>query len=89
MDEVFGIAAFRSRQQVMNFEGALRRAGLRVKVISTPRDVAVGCGLSVRFPVQDMPVAAQVYRAHPLHNLIGFYIAREQGGSLQVSPAPL
>ena len=28
MDEVFGIAAFRSRQQVMNFEGALRRAGL-------------------------------------------------------------
>ena len=62
---------------------------LRAQVITTPRAVSLGCGLSVRFPVQDMPVAAQVYRANPLHNLIGFYIAREQGGSLQVSPAPL
>lgn len=60
MDEVFGIAAFRSRQQVMNFEGALRRAGLRVKVISTPRDVAVGCGLSVRFEIADAGSVMQV-----------------------------
>ena len=81
--ESYGIAAFRSRQAVLRFEEMLRRAGVRAQVITT------GCGLSVRFPVQDMPVAAQVYRANPLHNLIGFYIAREQGGSLQVSPAPL
>ena len=79
--ESYGIAAFRSRQAVLRFEEMLRRAGVRA--------VSLGCGLSVRFPVQDMPIAAQVYRANPLHNLIGFYIAREQGGSLQVSPAPL
>ena len=44
-EELFGIAAFRSRQQVMRFEDTLRRAGLPVKVISTPRDVAVGLSL--------------------------------------------
>ena len=87
--ESYGIAAFRSRQAVLRFEEMLRRAGVRAQVITTPRAVSLGCGLSVRFPVQDMPVAAQVYRANPLHNLIGFFIAREQGGSLQVSPAPL
>ena len=54
MEDYFGIAAFRSRQQVMNFEAILRRAGIAVRVMSTPRDVAVGCGLSVQFSVEDM-----------------------------------
>ena len=43
----FGIASFRSRQQVFAFEGALSRQGLRAEVVSTPREVALGCGLSV------------------------------------------
>ena len=53
MQECFGIASFRSRQQVLKFETALRRAGIRVSIITTPRDVAVGCGLSVRFEVEN------------------------------------
>ena len=42
MQETFGIGAFRSRQQVMRFDSALRRAGVRSQVISTPRDVSIG-----------------------------------------------
>lgn len=49
MEERFGIAAFRSRQQVTAFAQALHRAGLRASIVSTPRSIAVGCGLSVRF----------------------------------------
>ena len=30
MQEIFGIASFRSRQQVMRFDAALRRAGVAV-----------------------------------------------------------
>ena len=73
MQDIFGIAAFRSRQQVMRFEAALRRAGVRAQVISTPRDVSVGCGLSVRFDMKDAAAAQQVYRAARPGNLIGFY----------------
>ena len=51
----FGIASFRSRTQVLRFEDALRRAGLSVGVVSTPREVAMGCGLSVRFELSDYP----------------------------------
>ena len=59
----FGIASFRSRQQVFAFEGALSRQGLRAEVVSTPREVALGCGLSVRFEGQDAPrVLAAVER---------------------------
>ena len=45
MQERFGIAAFRSRQQALKLEAALKREGLPVRMISTPREVALGCGL--------------------------------------------
>ena len=71
--ETFGIAAFRSRQQVMRFDAALRRAGTPADVISTPREVAVGCGLSVQFDLRDARAVMNVFRQAPSVNLIGFY----------------
>lgn len=69
----FGIASFRSRTQVHRFEDALRRAGLSVGVISTPREVAMGCGLSVRFELAETPQVLAVYRRVNPGALIGFY----------------
>jgi len=78
--EVFAIASFRSRQQVLKFEGALRRSGIRTEVITTPRDVAVGCGLSIRFELADAARVTEVYQQLRPSNLIGFYrVERMQG----------
>ena len=86
-NEVFGIASFRSRQQVLKFEGALRRAGVRVEVITTPRDVAVGCGLSIRFELAEQGRVMEVYRQLRPSNLIGFYrVQRTGNGRPQISP---
>ena len=80
MQEVFGIASFRSRQQVLKFESALRRSGVRVSIITTPRDVAVGCGLSIRFELADTQRVLEVYEQLRPSNLIGFYrVERQQG----------
>ena len=87
MQETFGIGAFRSRQQVTGFEGALRRAGVRAQIISTPRDVSVGCGLSVRFDINDTERVLDVYRAVRPSNLIGFYRVTRYGmGRPEISP---
>lgn len=87
MQEIFGIAAFRSRQQVMRFEAALRRAGIRGQVISTPRDVSVGCGLSVRFDLRDAQAVISTYRQARPGNLIGFYRVERTGyGRPNVTP---
>lgn len=73
MQSSFGIASFRSRTHVLRFEEALRRAGLSSGVVSTPREVAMGCGLSVRFDLGQTPqVIAAYHRLHP-GALIGFY----------------
>ena len=39
MRDVYGIAAFRSRQQVLRFEATLRRMGVPNRVVSTPRAI--------------------------------------------------
>lgn len=86
MQESFGIAAFRSRQQVMRFEDALRRAGINVDVVTTPREVAMGCGLSVRFALKDAERVRNIYRRVNPGNLIGFYRVDYVGGRARISP---
>lgn len=86
MQESFGIAAFRSRQQVMRFEDALRRAGINVDVVTTPREVAMGCGLSVRFALKDAERVRNMYRRVNPGNLIGFYRVDYVGGRARISP---
>lgn len=73
MRESFGIAAFRSRQQVMRFESALRRQGIFARVVTTPREVAMGCGLSVSFELKDTAAVKDVLNRENPGNLIGLY----------------
>ena len=73
MQSSFGIASFRSRTQVLRLEDALRRAGLSAGVISTPRQVAIGCGLSVRFDLGEFRQVMAVYRRLNPTALVGFY----------------
>ena len=73
MNSSFGIAAFRSRTQVLRMEYALRRSGLSAGVISTPRQVAIGCGLSVRFELSELRQVMAVYRRLNPTALVGFY----------------
>ena len=88
MPSSFGLAAFRSRTQVLRFEDALRRAGLASGVVSTPREVAMGCGLSVRFDLSQFPQVLSVYRRLNPGALIGFY--RVDGyGTRQMRLMPL
>ena len=85
MQERFGIAAFRSRQQVLRLEAAPKKEGLPVRVISTPREVALGCGLSVRFEMQDAPrVLSAVNRLRP-QNMIGVYDVEKTGGRAKLT----
>lgn len=80
MQETFGIAAFRSRQQVLLLEGALKREGLNVKVITTPRDVALGCGLSLKFNINDAERVQRVMAAQKPTHLVGIYRVEQSGG---------
>ena len=87
MRDVYGIAAFRSRQQVLRFEAALRQRGVPTRVVTTPRDISMGCDLSVRFPLEMLGEVRRALAAANPGNLIGLYRAEYDGLRLRVSPA--
>ena len=87
MRDVYGVAAFRSRQQVLRFEAVLRRMGVPAQVVSTPRSVSMGCGLSVRFPMEYLTQVRGALAASGQGNLIGLYRAEYDGHRLRVTPA--
>lgn len=87
MEENFCIAAFRSRLQVMAFEEALNQHGVKASIVTTPRAVALGCGLSVRFEEASFSRVKALYQALGLGNLIGFYrVTRDASGRASVAP---
>ena len=88
MRDVYGIAAFRSRQQVLRFEDALRQEGIPSGVMTTPRAVALGCGLSVRFDIENAERVKAVLRRENPGNLIGLYRVEQAGGRPSIMPLP-
>lgn len=86
MRDVYGIAAFRSRQQVLRFEDALHREGVAASVMTTPRAVALGCGLSVRFRIENAERVRAVLRRENPGNLIGLYRVEQSGERTSLSP---
>lgn len=90
MQETYGVAAFRSRSQVFMFEGMLRREGIAVKIVSTPRDVSMGCGLSVRFRLEDLQTVIRMLRQVNTGNLIGLYRVESMGaGKPRLTAIPM
>ena len=87
MRDIYGVAAFRSRQQVLRFEAALKRQGIPAQVVTTPRDIAMGCGLSVRFPMEYLQDVRRALLTANVGNLIGLYRAEYDGTRLRVRPA--
>lgn len=43
------IAVFKNRNQAMRFASDLKRLGIASKIINTPRELSVSCGISVVF----------------------------------------
>ena len=89
MQEAFGVAAFRSRQQVLRFEQVLRRYGVSASVISTPRSISMGCGLSLKFPLSRTSDVRRALREVNTSNLIGLYRCEYDGARLLVTPLQL
>lgn len=87
MQETFGIAAFRSRQQVLRLESAMRREGAAVSVMTTPREVALGCGLSLRFRMEDLERIERTIADQRPGNLVGVYrVERTGAGKPRLTP---
>ncbi len=70
----YGVALFHNTSAVMRAEKILKKGGVTVKLIPTPREFSSDCGMAVRFDAQDMEtVRVLLEQAHVevagIHNL--------------------
>jgi len=58
------LAVFRSRTQAMDCAARLRALKIPAKIVNTPKEAGVGCGLSIKFSAAVSPRAkAAINRA--------------------------
>lgn len=75
----FCVAAFRSRQHVLSFNRALEAAHIDTSVINTPHEIAIGCGLSVKFDIGDYARVKKVFSKQDAGSFVGFYKVKPEG----------
>ena len=85
--ENFDIIAFRSRQHAFHFSQVLRDQGISTQVMSTPKEVALGCGLSIRFSTYMTRQIMQIYKRYN-SPILGFYHVVRTGSTSQMTRIP-
>lgn len=83
---MFLLAVFRSRAQSVEYAERLKRYGVALELVPTPREAKIGCGLCVRFPVRDYAKAKAVLVQGRYSTFKGFYKLRYDGGRVVVYP---
>lgn len=59
----YGVVLFHSTAHAIRGETVLKRAGLRIKMIPTPRQLSSDCGMALRFARADAERVAQTLAA--------------------------
>ena len=85
--ESFDIIAFRSRQHALHFSQILRNEGYNNQIMSTPKEVALGCGLSIRFSPYMTPQIINIFRRYN-KPIIGFYHVVRTGANSTITRIP-
>lgn len=74
------IATFKSRASAMKYYDNLLRHRINAVLISTPTEISIGCGISVRMQESDFHLALKIYQSDNYSAFAGFYKVREIHG---------
>ena len=72
------VAVFHNRTQAMQFANGLKPFSV-LKIINTPRDISVSCGLSVLFNINNLNKARIVINSGKFNSFGGFYLKKDIG----------
>lgn len=70
----FVIVVYRSRNVTMQAYNFVTRRGITASVVSTPRSVNVGCGLSLKMPRQALDVVGETLEKG--ETFVGFFLVQ-------------
>lgn len=78
------IFSFKSRSQAMRFYDLIRSRGGRSTIMNTPRQVAAGCGISVRVDYENLNLARNIMRQSSFDSFLGLFELLEERNGFSV-----
>lgn len=69
----YALVAFRSRNQTAKMYEIFLANGIFCKIINTPKEANVGCGISIRFDLSQLQNAKQLVGTYQQQSFIGFF----------------
>ena len=76
---MYCIFSFKSRQEAMRLFKSARNVGIDVSIVSTPKFVYLGCGLSVKTSVENYNAIYNVFVSNKFSTFIGAYRVKTDG----------
>lgn len=87
--EIYDIIAFRSRSYALKFSQVLKTAGyVNHHIVSTPKEISVGCGLSIKFGTSMTPYVMGLYKIYE-YPISGFYRIERIGSMTNIIRIPV
>lgn len=79
------LAVFRSRSQAIDCTGVLKNYGVSASLINTPKEAAIGCGLSVKFSQTGFAVAKKIISGKRYSSFYGFFNLQTRYGRIYIA----
>ncbi len=74
------LAVFRSRSQAIDCNARLKAMGVPASIINTPREANIGCGLSVKIPINMLERVKMIIRNLNYSAFYGYYRMQKNYG---------
>ncbi len=82
----YGLVVFRARSETIAFANTLKSNGINVLIVSTPREISVSCGISVRFSPGYINLVKKIISNKRFNSFSGVYLIKQSGPNLKIMP---
>lgn len=80
------LAIFRNKTETMAFYSILLSYKVPARIVNTPKQALIACGISVKFAVADYQKAMQIFKRRRFSSFVGFYKVFEDGATYSITP---
>ncbi len=80
----FLIISYKSRNNLFAITQTLKKLGVIVSIINTPRNISISCGLSAKTDVKNLSLVTNIIKQSGMGGFLGAYIISFINGHEQI-----
>lgn len=83
---IYLLAIFRNKTETMAYYSILQSYKVKCKIVNTPKQAMIACGISVKFMINDYDKAFNIFKRRRFSSFAGFYKVIENGFTFAITP---